>query len=335
MMEEIFSEVGRTAEDGALSKTLFYDIVRQGRLTAAISSVDAANCYDSVAHAIASLIFQACGVPVEGVEAMLSAIQDMKYFLRTAFGDSQNFRGPKIEIKYQGLCQGNGAAPAGWAAISITNLSAHKKKGHSATFMCPITNKVVKLAAILYVDDCDLIHIDMTGDDDVYTTFQKMQEAVLNWGKLLIASGCSYKPPKCFYHLISFSWSRDGKWKYEENHLKPEFEMVVPMPDGSTAVIDHLPITEAKEMLGVYSCPNGNSDGVLKAMKEKAAEWVDKAKEGHLRRSDVWFLLDCQFWPRVGYGLCCNLATHLKLDECLSKQYYDLLPLGGVIRTAP
>jgi hypothetical protein len=143
-------------------------------LTAAISSVDAANCYDSIAHAIASLIFQACGVPVEGVEAMLLAIQDMKYFLRTA---SRNFRGSKIEIKYQGLCPGNGAAPAGWAAISITILNAHKKKGHSATFMCPITNKVVKL-----VDHCDLIHIDMTDDDDVYTTFQKMQEALLNWG---------------------------------------------------------------------------------------------------------------------------------------------------------
>jgi ribonuclease HI len=247
MMEEIFSEVGCTAEDGALSKILFYDVVWQCRLTAAISLIDAANCYDSIAHAIASLIFQACGMPVEGVEAMQPAIQDMKYFLRTAFGDSRNFRGSKIEIKYQGLCQGNGAAPAGWAAISITILSAHKKKGHSATFMCPMTNKTIKLAAILYVDDCDLIHIDMTCNDDVYTTFQRMQESVLNWGKLLIASGGSYKPPKFFYHLISFSWSRDGKWKYEENHLKPEFEMMVPMPDGTTAVIDHLPITEAKE----------------------------------------------------------------------------------------
>jgi hypothetical protein len=109
MAEEIFSEVGKTADDGALSKVLFYDIIRQCRLTAAIASVDATNCYDSIAHAIASIIFQACGVPVEGVEAMLSAIQDMKYFLRTAYGDSKNFRGSKIEVKYQGLCQGNGA----------------------------------------------------------------------------------------------------------------------------------------------------------------------------------------------------------------------------------
>ena len=43
MAEEIFSERGRTAEDGALSKVLFYDIVRQSRKSAAISSVDAAN----------------------------------------------------------------------------------------------------------------------------------------------------------------------------------------------------------------------------------------------------------------------------------------------------
>ena len=69
----------------------------------AISLVDASNCYDSVAHAIASLIFQACRVPEERVEAMLLAIQDMKYFLCTAFGDSKNYRGSKVEVKYQGL----------------------------------------------------------------------------------------------------------------------------------------------------------------------------------------------------------------------------------------
>jgi hypothetical protein len=202
------------------------------------------------------------------------------------------------------MCQGNGAAPAGWAAISITILSAHKKKGHSATFMCPVTNKVVKLAAILYVDDCDLLHINMVEEDSVLVTFEKMQESVMNWGRLLIASGGSYKPPKCFFHLISFKWDRKGNWSYDTNHDKPEFDMVVPMPDGSVESIEHLPVTEAKETLGVYSCPNGSAHGAIQAMTTKAQEWVDRAKEGRLKRSDIWFLLDCQFWPRVGYGLC-------------------------------
>ena len=135
MQDEIYSERGRTAEDGALAKILFYDIVRQSRWPASIASIDAANCYDSIAHAIASLIFQAFGVPVEGVQAMLEAIQDMKYFLRTAYGDSEGCAQSKIEVKYQGLCQGNGAAPAGWAVISITMLQAHKRRGHGATFL--------------------------------------------------------------------------------------------------------------------------------------------------------------------------------------------------------
>ena len=335
MADEIFSEVGRTADDGALCKVLYYDIVRQSRLTAAIASVDASNCYDSIAHAIALLIFQACGVTLESIESMLDAIQNMKYFLRTAFGDSKNFRGSKVEVKFQGLCQGNGAAPAGWAVISITILNAHKRKGHGTTFVCPVTKNEVKLAAILYVDDCDLIHLDMNCEDSAFVTYEKMQESVLNWGNLLIGSGGAYKPIKCFYHLISFSWNSKGEWTYEDNHNKPEFEMVVPLPDGTEAAIDHLPVTESKKTLGVWTSPTGCAKGALTAMRTKAQDWVDRAKEGKLRQRDIWFLLDCQFWPSVGFGLCCNLASALELEKCLSKQYYKLLPLGGVIRTAP
>jgi hypothetical protein len=175
---------------------------------------------------------------VESVEAMLSAIQDMKTTCKWPL----ETQGYKIGVKYQGMCQGNGALPAGWAAISITNLGAHKKRGHSATFMCPVTNKVIKLAAILLWMTVNYIHVNMAGDDSTLETFQKIQVAVLNWGRLLIASGGSYKPPKCFFHLISFGWNRDGNWKYEENHTKPEFETVVPLPDGTEETIDHLPI---------------------------------------------------------------------------------------------
>lgn len=37
---------------------------------------------------------------------------------------------------------------------------------------------------------------------------------------------------------------------------------------------------------------------------------------------------------RVGYGICCNMATHSKLESVLGKQYYQLIPMGGVVRTA-
>jgi hypothetical protein len=89
---------------------------------------------------MALLIFQAFGVPLTAVEMMLRAIENMKFFLQTVFGDSTLFAGGDICIKIQGLTQGNGASPAGWAVISVCNLGAHGKKGHGAKFYCPITN---------------------------------------------------------------------------------------------------------------------------------------------------------------------------------------------------
>jgi hypothetical protein len=91
------------ADDGTLCKTLFYDITRQARVPAAIFSVDASNCYDRIAHAMASMIFQAFSVPTTAIESMLGAKENMKFFLCTGFGDSKTFGGGGISIKTQRL----------------------------------------------------------------------------------------------------------------------------------------------------------------------------------------------------------------------------------------
>jgi hypothetical protein len=59
MPDDIFSKRNRMADDGTLSKTLFCDLARQARAPTAIASVDASNCYNRIAHAMASLVFQA------------------------------------------------------------------------------------------------------------------------------------------------------------------------------------------------------------------------------------------------------------------------------------
>ena len=334
MPEEIFSDKGKMADDGSLAKVLFYDIVRQGRISAGLSSIDAANCYDSVAHAVASMVFQAFGVPDEAIDSMLTAIQEMKYFLRTAYGDSKEFVGSSIEVKFQGLCQGNGAAPAGWAVISITIIGAHKRKGHGGFFVCPISKLTGDLAAIIFVDDTDLIHIRMDKEETPTEAHSALQDSIINWGLLLIASGGAFKPVKCFSHLISFEWTPDGRWKYSSNESKEEFDVAVPMPDGSSVTIDNLSVDTAKETLGVWTCPSGKADESIKVIQKKAQEWIDRAKEGKLKRRDVWFLLKHQLWPRLKYGLCSSTASYTQLTHCLKKQWWQLLPLGGIIRTA-
>jgi hypothetical protein len=142
MPDKIFSKKNRMADDGTLAKTLFYNLVHQSWHPAGLSSVDANNCYDRIVHAIVLLlVFQSFGVPQEVIRSMLRTIQEMTFFLRTAHGDSNTAAGLCVDIKTQGLCQGNGAAPAGWAVVSITILCAHKRKGHGMKIVCPVSAK--------------------------------------------------------------------------------------------------------------------------------------------------------------------------------------------------
>ena len=99
--------------------------------------------------------------------------------------------GASAEIKTQGLCQGNGAASARWAGISITILHMHKWKGHGARFVCLMSLMKGQVATILYVDDTDEIHINLEEEESVFEAHNNLQESVLSWGNLL--------PEKCFW----------------------------------------------------------------------------------------------------------------------------------------
>jgi uncharacterized protein (UPF0332 family) len=266
MPEEVFSKRNRMADDGTLTKVLAYNIIRQTRCPAGIASVDADNCYDRIVHAIASLVFQAFGVPKTAVELMLTTIQEIKFFLCTGFGDSTEFATSLLEIKTQGLCQGNGASPAGWAVVSICIILAHKKKGHGAHFLCPIMKLKSHIAGMIYVDDTDLIHFQMEETEDALDAFFGIQKAVTNWGKLLLTSGGPLKPSKCFFHLISFFWKPDGTWYYTKNEDDEEFRAVVPLADGSFAPIEHLGVDVPNKTLGTMTCPSGNNKSTVDYM---------------------------------------------------------------------
>ena len=77
-----------------------------------------------------------------------------------------------------------------------------------------------------------------------------MQNSIDNWGKLLIAFGGAFKPEKCFSQLISFKWRADGRWEYEANEHDDNFDLLVPVPDGSYVHIEPVLVDTSKETLG-------------------------------------------------------------------------------------
>ncbi len=104
---------------------------------------------------------------------------------------------------------------------------------------------------------------------------------------------------KCFYSIISFDWN-NGDWSYASNSLEAKLRLTVPLPGSGNALIDHKPVEHAEKTLGAMTSPDGNSAAAISMMQEKAQQWIDAVRNGHLHCRNVWFSLKVQFWPRIG-----------------------------------
>jgi hypothetical protein len=174
-----------------------------------------------------------------------------------AFGDSKTLAGSSIKIKTQGLGQGNEASPAGWCVISMVILRAHGAKGHGAQFIAPMSLVRRSLSAILYVNDTDLLQINMDMEELIAEVHTATQRAIENWGCLLITTGGNLKPKKCFYHLIDFAWTQKEGWQYITHHKDKCAALFVPLPDGTTAPILHLAVDDAQKTSVLPRVPPG------------------------------------------------------------------------------
>jgi len=332
---EQYSEQQSTAEDGSWDKILQSDLSRQMRTPLAIISADAGNCYDRIHHAIIALVFRALCMSVGTIAAMLLSIQLMKFYLRTGWGESQRFIGGDIWRILHGLCQGNGAAPAGWLALSSLLVWIQKRQGYGAKVQSPITRVWLDIMGVLYVDDTDLLIMDVCLKSP-YDLWQQSQDATTSWGKLLLATGGVLKPPKCFYYFLNYEWQDDGSWEMCEMADLPP--LTVPLPDGTDQEIKQLPIDESAKTLGVWTNPAGDCLKQLEVIQEKLETWTNRLTAGKLPAKWAWVSYFQQLWAGLRYGLGTNSSPVEDLEGAedeggiLRKTYRKMLPFLGVNR---
>ena len=331
---EQYSDKQNTAEDGSFDKILQGDISRQKRLPMSIISADAANCYDRVHHTIMALVFLSLGVRTGAIKAMLQSIQLMKFFLRTGWGESTDcFGGDALRILH-GLCQGNGAAPAAWLALSSVLIVAYKSLGYGSKVMSPITKTWLNIMGVIYVDDTDLYIMDECVKSSI-DIWEDSQGALTAWGKLLIATGGMLKPEKCFYYFVDYEWQDDGSWVYSD---MVDWELLVPQSDGSETPIEQLPVDESKKTLGIWTNPAGDCTKQLEIIRGKVEKWTDRLQAGKLPSKWAWVSYFHQLWSQLRYGLGCNSSAveDLEAEEDegghLRKLYRRMLPYLGVNR---
>ena len=301
------------AIDQALHKRLTYDIIRQHRLPAILCSNDAKSCYDRILHPIASLAYRRVGVPLAPVKCMLECIQEMKHHIRTSYGLSDDtFDMRDLEEKLQGILQGNGAAPATWVLISTPLLNMLRNKGYGGRFLSPITLENTNLVGFVFVDDSDLILLDMIdGSIGFEEIAEKMQEAINLWESGLKTTGGAIVPNKSWLYPIDFE-ANSTKAEYVNAE---EIEQVFTVKDHKdvTRDLQKVKASQGMETLGVFLAPDGSNDEAVTKLKQKASNWHDNIMLGQLQRDIAWQASQTTIMKSLEYPL---VALTLSEEEC-------------------
>ncbi len=212
---------------------------------------------------------------------MFMTIQLMKFFLRTAYGDSADFYGGGLSgSPFQGVCQGNRAGPAIWLAVSMCIVQLVHTHGQPTTITSAISHQQMSLAGFLYVDDTDLIYMPSDATSTSHEVIHHLQQHLSVWQQGLRASGGTLAPAKCSWSMLDYHWHR-GLWRLS---LEPPSALLVANESGPLSPITFHPPTEAIVVVGLAQALSSLMDMQYKLLEDKISQWQTALSHGKLPR---------------------------------------------------
>ena len=286
-------------------------------------------CYDAVAHGLCSIALQAFGVPTNAIVLTLLTLQTMRFWLRTAFGDADESFGGTPDDPFYGISQGGGNAPPSYTATSSVAVVAYKTKNYQPRLRSAITLTVWTLAAILYVDDTDQLHL--ADDEQSAEDFMlKIQDAITFWGMIVLATGGYLKQSKCQVAVNVFRFVNGVATSTPLSRL-PKHQFTIPQKNDTTADIPTVDADAYTKSLGVHFDMNNKCDHQVDKIVEKGGEWTSRLNsEAHISPRDAWCSFRFQLRPSLTYSNVALSAKPEDIEEAQRRIFFNSLSRLGV-----
>jgi hypothetical protein len=342
---ECFAKKGSNCINVVMTKIMFCDESHTHHHPTCIGGNNFGNCYDRITHPPASIALQSFGVPRSAIRVLLLAMQMMRFFLQIGYGESDRSYGDSTEDRTLGLGQGNATAGPGFLAISAQIVNAYLQDGHGARTMASLSHRCFILAAVLYVDNTDNIHMMALMSATPKELIDHAQLSRNAWGGLGIATSTAMKPDKCFAYFLVYNFSNSRSLMGSiGSHTAPATSilqlegpslpshMTVPLPDGTAAPIPTLPPTTASLMLGIWFRLASQGTKHIAKMCQKGINWTDHLYFRPLSHSKAWTSFSLQLLPGMSRGISTVVLSPPELYLAKKTVYYRCLPLLGVQR---
>jgi len=318
-----FAKKGSRSIEAAVIKVLFFDYLRINKRNGAFLAMDLMQCFDRMAHPISSLATQRLGVHPNIAHTMITTLCNMRHFVRTAYGESEDYYSGTAQRPLQGGVQGNGAAAPIFIAISciLLNYFEHRVNGHNVR--SAISLSLLMIAAIMYVDDTDILLSSHHYDEPIPILINRARHASTQWRKAVQQTGGALRPDKCRWYLISFKW-KAGKWKYSKIADHPA-EIYQRDTNGNQILVQRLESSFGhKKGLGVCTAPDGSFIQQIDVLLQKIDRWNENIRTSYLTKYDVYTSAFSSIFKSVEYVLPAtsfNSIQCIRLDRALHKSY--------------
>ena len=310
------------------------DLLRQKKQAGALCSNDAKSCYDRVVHSVSSLSMHCLGANIGPVKSMFISLQKSAHRIRTAFGISEKTYGQDREEPLQGLGQGNGAGPAGWAIVSTPIINMMRVLGYGATFLSAMSVVLIALVCYAFVDDTDVVHTAQDVNTSGKTIMKEMQSVIDHWEGGLRATGGAIVPKKSYWYLIDWIWEK-GKWRYAQINDIPGNLTIRDTCGTRRVILQRYNPDIAKETLGVYLAMDGNNTEEIKNLRKKTQEFADQIRTGLVNKWDAWYAINSTIMKTLEYPMIATTITEKEWDFIMRPIRQSGLPKVEISRNFP
>ena len=321
------------AIDAVLQKVLTLDHFRLTRIPGIGFANDLMNCYDRVAHSAAGMAMRRLGAPTSAVNCLLNTLQNMKHYIRTAYGDSDTFYQGDEGAPLQGGGQGNPAAAPMWTAVSIVILGVLNQLGFGVNIISAISLTVISFSAILFVDDTDLFVSGKSHKETIQSVCRRTQNLVNTWTEALWNSGGALRPDKCWFYAADFTWE-GSDWRYTN---KNEMNISIMAPDhtGTLEEIKQVNFDQPKETLGVKLRIDGNNSGVYDHLHTSTVTWSEQMQSAFLYQWEAALALMTTISRTWSYPLLVTTMTIMECEKIMIPAFKVILTKMGLNRHLP
>ena len=320
----------RKAIHHSINKSLLYSISTQGNWPALVVSTDAKSCYDRIAHPTLSIILQSMGVPLEPILCQYNTIQRTKHYVRTSFGDSEQYYDGDEWAKtlgktFQGVGQGNGFGPTAFTCISSKVMNFLRENDFGVHLQTPLDKQQTNFVGTYFVDDNELMMLENINERSTKNRIKKMQDMVSLYSTVMELTGAALVPRKSY-------WASTHKPQPEDCY---EEEITIPDLEGKEIPLEKISLSEARELLGVWIAPNQNQNKQFTVLLEKAKQWAHEVRGSSLEKEDVWRSLHTTILKSLQYPLPAAMLSKKQCNAIMSPLLLAGLPKMKIARTFP